>query len=97
MSKTNFSQSEWLEARSDLESAHLWAIKAGVMKKVYSKQFRGYFHQFSISAKDALSLWPKLGWRGKAYFEAVAEDENFHSLIKYLQNNDLKGVKRYLD
>ena len=53
-------------------------------------------HSIRLTGDELIQCWALWSDQERNWFEYLAEDENFHSLTKYLHNGDREGVHRYL-
>ena len=91
-----YTQSAWIEARTDLDAAHSWGMRKGIVTQRAFTHCEGTYFELSLRADEALAAWPTWTWKEKAWFECLAEDENLHRLTKYLDCADRDGVAHYL-
>ena len=83
------SQKEEKFSEQDLRfaEARSWGRAQGVLRED---------HSICLTGDELIQCWALWSDRERNWFEYLAEDENFHSLTKYLHNGDHKAVRSYL-
>lgn len=70
-----------------IAEACAWGIERGVLDEG---------HSIRLTGDELIQRWALWSDQERNWFEYLAEDNNFHSLTKYLHNGDHKAVRSYL-